>query len=231
MGRLRFPLLRLLFPETCGVCGRELVEGERVVCLHCDMAMPRTRCHLDDFNTVHQRLTGRARVDRAAAMFYYQRESRYAGLIHEAKYRGMRSIVGTLGEVYAAEIAPDGFFDGIDCILPVPMHRLKAALRGYNQAEEIARGIGRVTGIEVGDHLRMTRWHRTQTRRGAYDRYVNTRGLFTVDHPDELSGRHVLIVDDVVTTGATLIACCEALRDAVPSVNISVLTLAATRMG
>ncbi len=226
---MRFPLMRLLFPAVCGVCGRELVDGERVMCLHCNMGMPRTYFHLNQFNSVHQRLAP-MNVERAASWFFYQRQSRYAALIHEAKYRGMYSIVKSLAEAYAQELAGAGFFDGIDIIEPVPMHWLKRAMRGYNQSEEIARGLERVTGIVTGDHLKMARWHATQTRRGAYARYQSTRRLFEVVRGEELDGLHVLLVDDVVTSGATLLACCEELRAIVPTVRISVLTLAATRM-
>lgn len=230
MARIVHDVSRLLFPVVCEVCGRELVDGERVMCLHCNYAMPRTGCHRSDFSFMHQRLMGKVPVERGAAWFYYQRGSGYADMIHTAKYRGMHRVVRELGEMYAREIAPDGFFDGIDVIEPVPMHGVKKMVRGYNQSEVLADGISAVTGIETGDHLVMTRRHSTQTRRGAYARFLNVQGAFGVRHADEIKGCHVLVVDDVITTGATLLACCETIHRAVPSARISVLTLAAARM-
>lgn len=220
--------LSVIFPRVCEVCGRQLVDGEELICTHCNMSMPRTRWHVSDFNPVHQRLAASACVDRAASWFEYRRTSPYAGLILKAKYHDRPEIARTLGRLYACEIKDSGFFDGIDAVLPVPMYRGKQLKRGYNQAEEIALGINAATGIPVGDNLRALHGHSTQTRRGAYDRYLNVAGLFGVDNAAELAGRHILLVDDVLTTGSTLSACCEALRRAVPTVRVSVLTIAAT---
>lgn len=222
--------MSVLMPERCIVCGRTLVTGERLICLHCNVAMPRTRYHLSRFNHIHERLMGESRVERAAAWFHYARKSPYTNIILQAKYNDRPEVASEAAAMYAAEIKSDGFFDGIDLILPVPMHRFKELRRGYNQAELIASGLSRVTGIPVGDNLKARRGHNTQTRRGSYDRYVNVAGLFEVVHADELAGRHVLIVDDVMTTGSTTLACCEAVRAAVPDATISVLTLASAKL-
>ena len=223
-------LLSVLMPERCIVCGRTLVAGERLVCLHCNVAMPRTRYHLSRFNHMHERLMGDARVERAAAWFHYMRKSPYTNIILQAKYYDRPEVAAEAAAMYAAEIKPDGFFAGIDLILPVPMHRFKELRRGYNQALLIARGLSRVTGLPVGDNLKVKHGHDTQTRRGSYDRYVNVSGLFEVVHAAELAGRHVLIVDDVMTTGSTILSCCEAVRAAVPDAVISVLTLASAKL-
>ena len=223
-------LMSVLFPEKCVVCGRTLVSGEHLICLHCNVAMPRTRYHLSRFNHMHERLMGEARVERAAAWFHYKRKSPYTNIILQAKYFDRPEVAADAAAMFAAEIIPDGFFDGIDVILPVPMHPFKELRRGYNQAEIIARGLSRVTGLPIGDNLKARHEHKTQTRRGAYDRYVNVAHLFEVVHTDELAGLHVLVVDDVMTTGSTVLSCCEALRRSVPDATISVLTLASATL-
>ena len=223
-------LLRIIFPEVCEVCGRSLVKGEQVMCLHCDVSLPRTRVHADDFNVIHQRLAGSTPIDRAAGMFYYYRESEYARLIHVAKYGSRPVVARRLAEAYARELMPDRFFDGIDVILPVPLHRSKLISRGYNQSQEIAIGLSAVTGIAVGDNLVARRSHSTQTKKNSYSRWVNAQGVYDVDCGDELEGKHVLVVDDVITTGATLLACCEAIHRVAPTARISVLSLAVTHL-
>ena len=223
-------LLRIIFPEVCEVCGRSLVKGEKVMCLHCDVSMPRTLVHNDEFNVIHRRLAGLTPIDRAAGMFYYYRESEYARLIHVAKYNSRPIVARQLAEMYACELKPDGFFDGIDVILPVPLHKLKLIRRGYNQSEEIAQGLSAVTGIMVGDNLVALRGHSTQTKKNSYSRWVNAQGVYAVERGDEFEGKHVLVVDDVITTGATLLACCEAIHRVAPTARISVLSLAVTHL-
>lgn len=225
-----YDLSRFLFPATCEVCGRPLVEGERVMCLDCHMKMPRVNAHLDDAHPLARRLAAAARIKRLASMFVYVRDTSYARVIQRSKYNSRPEIDRQLAAMFAAELKQHGFFNGIDVILPVPMHITKKLRRGYNQAEEIARGVEEITGIAVSDNLVASRPHDTQTRKSAVDRLRNAADIYSVVYPGELEGKHVLVVDDVITTGATVIACSDALRAAVPTVTVSVLTLAATRL-
>lgn len=142
-------LIGMVFPRVCEVCGQSLVHGEEYLCLDCFVGMPRTGIHRDTFNAVHRRLAGKTPVDRAASMYWYYRQSDYARLIHEAKYRGRPALARWLGHRYAAEIKADGFFDGIDLLLPVPMYFLKRMFRGYNQAEAIALGVSAESGTTL----------------------------------------------------------------------------------
>lgn len=222
-------ILSVVFPNTCAVCGTTLVEGEDIMCLTCLANLPRTGLHGSPFSEIHKRLATHSRLERGASWFYYHRHSPYAKLIHQAKYRGLPDTGRRLGRMYAREIMADGFFDGIDIILPVPLHPIKHIARGYNQSREIARGVAEVTAIEIGDNLVAGRSHSTQTRLGSYARWLNARGSVRIHHPDELAGRHVLVIDDVLTTGATLLTCCEAIHDAVAGATVSVLTLGLTR--
>lgn len=223
-------LLRIVFPDVCEVCGSSLVRGEEVICLKCDMNMPRTRVHNDSFNIIHERLAGKTPIERAAGYFYYYRESDYAAIIHNAKYNGRPIIARKLAMRFARELMADNFFDGIDVVLYVPMFFLKKIKRGYNQSEYIANGISQATNIPIGHNLISKRSHSSQTKKNSYSRWLNAQGVYDVINPEELENKHVLIVDDVITTGATLLACCDVVHNAVPSATISVLSLAVTRL-
>ncbi len=232
IGRMTRTLVRgaldALFPRTCRVCGRSLVEGETLLCVGCMAALPRTRFHLDGFNSLHRRLGGHHPVEVAAAWFHYMPDSPYAGLIRRAKYDDRPLYARQMGAMYARELLADGVGAGFDVLLPVAMHPLKRFVRGYNQADEIARGMAGIFGCDVGDNLRAMRRHTTQTRRGAYERYSNIAGSFAVVSPHELDGLNVVIVDDVITTGSTIADCIRAVGESSAPASINVLSLGAT---
>lgn len=223
-------LAGLVYPRLCEVCGTALVDGEETMCLQCLCNFP--VCGIDNFdsNLIHIRLAGHAPIERAVAAFYYIRDNRYTRLIQAAKYEGRPRIAAWLARRMAIELLPKGFFDGIGLIVPVPLHFSKKWRRGYNQSDYIAHAVSEATGIPVGYNLKCRRRHATQTRRNAFDRWINARNLYSVVGPEELANSHILIVDDVITTGATLLSCCEALHRAAPSARISVLSLAITQM-
>lgn len=220
--------LDAVFPRLCRVCGCSLIEGERLLCVKCMAELPRTRLHLEDFNVLHHRIGGRYRIDTAAAWFHYMPDSQYARLVRRAKYGDRPADAFELGRMYARELLADGVGRDFDVLLPVAMHPLKRFVRGYNQAAEIARGMAGVFGCDVGDNLRALRHHSSQTRRGAYERFVNVSGTFAVDHPGELDGLKVVIVDDVITTGSTVADCVGAVGDSASPASINVLGLGAT---
>lgn len=221
-------LVGMICPEVCEVCGNALVKGERHICLFCLADMPRTVVADSARNPITMRFSRAGRIGRAVSMFVYDRSSPYAGLIVNAKYRGRPSIVAWLARKFAAELLATDFFDGIDVILPVPMFCVKKWIRGFNQAEEIAKGVSEATCIPVADNLTALRPHSTQTHRDAAGRLANTEGIYGVKNPEELAGKHVLIVDDVITTGATLEACISSIEESVSEVTVSILTLAST---
>ncbi len=218
-------------PAVCEVCGCRLTDGERHVCLSCLTALPRTNLHLTpEANDIHHRISDHhILLDRAASMFHYYRSSPSTSLILSAKYRSRPSILSMLGSVYAAEIAPSGFFAGIDRIVPVPLHWTRRINRGYNQSEYLARGLSRVTTLPVDRSLlRLPAPHSSQTRHSAAERAANVAGTFrATSRASALSGSapHLLVVDDIITTGATLRDCLRALSEAIPDVRLSVLSL------
>ena len=149
-------------------------------------------------------------------------------LFETRQFNSMEQLFAGKTPIYramASQILSSGFFQGIHCIIPVPMHSSKLHKRGYNQADYIAQGISRVTGIPIAHNVVAVMPHDTQTRKSIYDRWKNTQGLFDAVNTTELENKHVLLVDDVVTTGATLLSCAKTI-EAVPGIKVSLMTLA-----
>ena len=228
------PLLQniadLLIPRYCPVCGKPLAAHERDVCTKCLAHLPRTQLHRRHFNVMEQLFAGKTPIERATGYFWYERANRYSQILQSIKYRNKPGMGTRLAKQFALEIAPDGFFAGIDAIIPIPLHSSKLAQRGYNQSEYIARGISQATRIPVMNVVTAAMPHATQTRKGNYARYLNVRGIFSLKDPESLQGKHVLLVDDVVTTGATLLSCAEMLNAEVQGIKISLATLAVARL-
>lgn len=221
-------ILEFIFPRQCHICGVTLGDTERYICATCLSRMPRTLFHRQPDNAMEQRFMGQFPYRQATGHFFYSRGSELAVLMHDLKYHRFPGLARYLGEVVATELLPTGFLSDIDVVVPVPMHPLKQARRGYNQTIEIARGISRVTSIEVAQNLRAVKGHRTQTSMTLEQRLKNTQGVFGVRRPDELDGQGVLLIDDVCTTGATLSAAATALTEACPNIELSLLTLGVT---
>lgn len=171
------------------------------------------------------RFAGLFTFERAAAHFFHSHNSEMASLIYDLKYHKYQGLGYHLGNVAGMELLSGGFMADIDGIMPVPMHFFKQARRGYNPAASIAEGLSAATRIPVLDNLKAGRAHRTQTALSLQQRRTNTANLFTVAHPAELPNQHILIVDDVCTTGATLTSCATALLTAVPSLRLSLFAL------
>lgn len=184
--------------------------------------------HRLDFNPMEQRFAGIIKYERATAHFFYLRQSSFASIVHDFKYRKFPTLARYMGRLTAQELLSSGFFSGIDCLIPVPLHPLKYAKRGYNQSQMIAKGISDVTDIPINNSLKAVRHHSTQTAKSHYLRWKNTQGVFKCKKVGCLKGKHILIVDDVCTTGATMIAAAQAFS-AHSDIKISILALAVTR--
>ncbi|MFW6043347.1 MAG: ComF family protein [Marinilabiliaceae bacterium] len=215
----------LLFPVICKGCGETAPVSGQVLCRSCEAGLPRTRFEKDAGNPVVQMFWGRTRLEFATSVFYYRKGELLQALIHQLKYKGSRETGTYLGEVAGKILNSTGLSKEADIMVPVPLHPRKEKTRGYNQSAILAGGISNVTGLPVlADAVTRTVHSDSQTRRGRYERWENVEGIFKVLHPDLLRDKHVLVLDDVVTTGATLEALCQELHK-VPGIRLSVLTI------
>ena len=219
-------LISLLFPRYCKVCRRRLMHSEQHLCVSCLLELPRTHYEQNPENVLMQHFMEWPEVVRATAYFHYYKEGRYSNLIHHLKYYDHPEVGTFLGRLAATELRGSGFFDDIDLIIPVPLSKKKLRQRGYNQSDYIARGISEVTNIPLRtDCIVRTVDTDTQTHKSQDERWKSTKGIFQVTNPEVLKGKHLLLIDDVTTTGATLHACSSALLT-LPSIRVSIFALA-----
>lgn len=186
--------------------------------------MPRTHYHLVKDNPVERYFWGQIPIERATAYIYYSKGSDYRLIVHKLKYNGRKEIGEIMGRYMATELLESGFFEGIDLLIPVPLHLKKLKSRGFNQSEWIAHGISAITRIPI-DSSSVTReiYTETQTHKSIFERRENMENAFRICYPERFRNKHILIVDDVLTTGSTIISCASAFS-AVENLRISVLT-------
>lgn len=220
--------ISLLFPRLCYACGNHLARNENLICTECYILIPRTGYHLQPDNPVEKLFWGRCRIARAAAFSFYNRGSRIRNLIHNLKYKGIGDVGYELGRIYGQSLSGSDFLNDVDAIIPVPLHPSKQRIRGFNQSELICRGLSEATGIPVDmDILARVSASATQTKRSRYDRWTNVEGIFSVTDAARLRGMHILLVDDVITTGSTIESCvAELLREEGVKVSVAALAVA-----
>jgi len=193
--------------------------------------IPRTNYHLKPDNLVEQLFWGRCMIEKAAAFSYYTRDSRIRRLIHQLKYKGVKEIGPELGRIYASTLKSSGFLDDIDIIIPIPLHPSKKRQRGFNQSDLISQGISDVSGIRVDTKLLVRKTvTKTQTRKSRFDRWTNVQDIFRVTDEKRLKDLHILLVDDVITTGATIEACANEILKA-ENTKVTVAALAFSVIG
>lgn len=216
-------LTHLFFPELCYGCGSDLVTQGQLLCLHCLHQLPFTDFHLHAGNPVERIFWGRLQTVRAAGMFYLTKESVMERLIYQLKYKGKKEVGIYFGNTIGRAIAETAFNDA-DALVPLPLHPVKEKKRGYNQSALICEGIASVMHKPVWKHaVERVTGTQTQTRKNRIERWENMQGRFNVRNAAAMAGTHVLLVDDVITTGATLEACGNVMADA--GAKVSVLTV------
>ncbi|MDR0693990.1 MAG: ComF family protein [Prevotellaceae bacterium] len=219
----------LLYPNLCAVCGNALSGREYICCLSCLYHLPRTNYWKEPGNPIEQIFWGLVPVEHVCALFFFSKGSRYRKLLHKLKYKGMPEIGVELGRQLGLELKNAPLYQCIDTIIPVPLHPKRQRRRGYNQSERIAAGIAQITGWKVNtSSLVRTRFTGTQTRKSRQERWENVSGAFALQDAAAITNRHVLLVDDVLTTGATMEACILQLKKAA-GCKVSVATLACTK--
>ena len=223
-------ILDFISPRLCVVCGQRLSPTERSICSTCMLHLPRTAYQFSPAdNPMAQLFWHLVPVERAAALIYYEPHSEVAQMVYQLKYSDRPDIGEDMGRLMANDMQIAGYFDGIDILLPVPLSRKRMRQRGYNQSEQLAIGISDITHLPVVTQaLRRKHFHLSQTQLSRHERQENVADMFEVRNSKLLEGRHVLLIDDICTTGATLTACAEAIKD-IPGIRISMLTLGLTK--
>ena len=219
-------LLDLISPRLCVVCGQRLTVSEEIICSKCNFHLPRTGFQQDPYeNEMAKLFWHQIPIERATALFYYEAHSETANILYELKYKNRPDIGEVVGRLVAKELQPSGFFDGIDGIVPIPLAKKRQRQRGYNQSQEIACGISEITNLPIYDKaVRRNVFEGSQTNKGRWERNENVEKVFEMTDETAIQGKHLLIIDDVVTTGATVIACAKELCKA-GNVKVSVLAL------
>ncbi|MDR0725052.1 MAG: ComF family protein [Prevotellaceae bacterium] len=205
-------LIGLVFPNYCEVCGTPLVRGERYVCLACLYKMPRTRFWEKENNDIEKLFLGKINIERACSLFFFRKGSDYRLVIHKLKYKGKYAIGLRLGEELGACLESSSLYKNVSMLVPVPLHPAKERIRGYNQSEFIARGIANVINRPIEKHnLIRTKYTETQTNKNASERWENVQSVFDVKNSSRLNGEHILLIDDVITTGSTIESCASTI--------------------
>lgn len=226
MRRILNDLLNLFYPRLCLLCKKTLIDGEEQICLHCLSNLSYSHFSVTDNNPAAQLFAGKTPFIHATAFLLFEKGGHVQQLIHALKYYDNKELGWLLGKIAALEYTEKGLFSGVDYLIPIPLHPKKQGKRGYNQAEWIAMGIQSVTNIPINTTA-VQRVHstETQTHKQVYERWKNVQSIFELSKTETLNGKHILLIDDVITTGATMEACINTLLST-PDIRISIFGLA-----
>ena len=216
----------LLFPELCPACQASLVANEYIICSDCRYNLPYTNFHLQADNIVAQQFYGKLKVEAAYALYYFTKGGKVQNLMHHFKYKGMQRIGNLLGNIAGTQLTQNPAFNTVDLIIPVPLHKKRLRERGYNQSVRFAEGLAeKLPAVVEDNNLQRKVATATQTHKSRFARFENMQEVFMIKHPEKLAGKHILLVDDIVTTGSTLEACgMELLK--IPGLKLSIATIA-----
>jgi ComF family protein len=219
-------IFHVVFPHVCDGCGSDLLNAESNLCIRCLSSLPETNFEKHTGNPVEKLFWGRIDLVSASAGYYFTKESLMQHLMHQFKYKGNKELGLQLGRLMGTALQQSpGRFENIDALIPLPLFPKKERKRGYNQATILCNGIAEITGIPVLKKvISRPQQTDTQTRKGRIERWKNIEGKFLLQDATEIQNKHLLLVDDVVTTGATLEACGNELLLA-EGVKLSIATL------
>ncbi|MDR1402433.1 MAG: ComF family protein [Tannerellaceae bacterium] len=225
--RILINFIHLFFPRLCLLCRTPLIQEEKHICLDCLCDLPLTNFHTNENNPVFQLLTGKVDIVSATAWLHYEKGAKVQRLVHSFKYYNNKNIAYQLGRQMGLSLHSYIINQKIDCLIPVPLHKKRRRQRGYNQSEWICKGLASVIHIPVCTNgLQRKTASDTQTKKSLYARWTNVQQLFVLNDKQDLEGKHILLIDDVVTSGSTLGMCVKTLQE-VSGIKISILALAA----
>ncbi len=218
-------VLDLFYPNLCLACSQNLKEHEDVICVPCQFLLPKTGFHKMNENPMSDKLWGRVTTIATAAYFYFAKGGNVRKLIHELKYKDKPQIGIRLGEHYGKQLIQNERFKSVDVIVPVPLHKLRERSRGYNQSMMFAKGIGKSMDKPVKEVLQRVEKGSSQTSKSRMERFKVIENSFQLFDANAIKGKHVLLVDDVITTGATIEACSLKILE-IPETKLSIVTIA-----
>lgn len=225
LNEIKDSLLHLAFPHVCEGCGTDNLQAEHLLCLRCLSTLPSTNFHLHANNPVEKIFWGRMPVTYATAQYYFTKESMMQRLMHQFKYRGNREVGLYLGRLMGFALKESNRFNFVDALIPLPLHKSKEHKRGYNQAAVLCEGIAGILNKPVlSDVVVRPEQTETQTKKGRVERWQNMEGKFELTNANPVENKHLLLVDDVITTGATVEACGKEILKA-SNVQLSIATL------
>lgn len=221
-------LLNLFFPNLCAACRKRLVSGEKYICLNCLNNIPRTKYYKTTNNSLEEFFAGRFPFERIASFAYFVKGGSIQSVIHELKYNNNPEIGLYIGQLCGKEMKYSLFLADIDYLLPVPLHPKREKKRGYNQALKIAEGISSEVNIPISDKnlIRVVN-NLSQTQHSKFERWKNTEGIFDIINPALFEDKHVLLIDDIITTGSTLESCAKAILENCQGARISIYSIGA----
>lgn len=219
-------VVSLFYPRLCFSCDSPLLHHEECLCTECLYLLPQTHFHLMADNPVANQFVGKININAAASYYYFTKGGKVQHLIHQFKYLGFKKIGQFIGSIYGEKLMQSPMFNDISYIVPIPLHPKKEAFRGYNQAEWFARGLAIPMKAEVDTTslVRITA-SETQTHKARFSRWENVKEIFALKNTQTLAGKHVLLVDDVITTGSTIEAAGQVLMS-ITDIRISICSIA-----
>lgn len=218
--------ISLLFPELCAACRESLVTNEKLLCTDCRYNLPYTNFQLQPDNIVARQFWGKIKLEAAFALFYFTKGGKVQNLVHELKYNGQQQIGNLVGSIAGEQLIKNDIFKTIDFIIPVPLHKKRLRKRGYNQSTRFAEGLAdKLNAIVEENNLVRVKATETQTHKSRFARFQNMEEVFVIKDPERLINKHVLLVDDVITTGSTLEACGTKLLE-IEGLKLSIATIA-----
>jgi ComF family protein len=218
----------IVFPNYCPGCGKPLSAGENYICLDCIVNLPYTYFNNSRKNIVTELLFGRFTLEKSFSLCYYIQKGHLQHLLHNLKYNNKPEIGVELGNYLGQEMKKNNL-DDFDLMIPVPLHPKRQKTRGYNQSEEIAKGIFQIIEKEIDTKSIVRNTYTiTQTKKNKYERWENVEGIFSVKNAKKLENKHILIVDDVITTGSTIESLANVIKK-IPNTKISITSLAVAK--
>jgi ComF family protein len=218
--------IELIYPSICVGCGNTLWKYENAICTSCDFHLPRTDFHKEPDNPVSRIFWGRSQIECASAYLFFNKGNTVQQLVHSLKYKGRKDIGIWLGKQYGLNLMNTSPFNTVDYIVPVPLHPKKFIIRGFNQSEQFAFGLSFSMNLPVVTQVLFRQSKsETQTKKNRFLRWQNVEGIFAINDYQKFEGKHILLVDDVVTTGSTLESCIAALSG-IAGIRISIATIA-----